>query len=333
MNINEHMRGLQKPGKICAAPAAALILTGAAGCIGDLDTRSSVHDLRILAIQATPPEVHVMDAAAAGEQTFHLEVLAPDIAGGVPAGGERHYRAALCPKLSSGRCALPEDEVVLAEGTYDGDGFGVTFTLGVENAALLLKTLEEDPWHGFGGLPLPVTVKVWNDRGEEEHAFKEIILQIPRLSVEGEPDNENPPPPVLLDADGAPLAEAGVPVPFPGEWKIDVDPTARDARPRYNVPTYSGGTLSIDESWTYQWFSTRGTFAPETTGGLNPVTGEAISAVTTLTTHKKDGPGEMTVWCVLRDGRGGVSWTRFTGNAEADESAEAEGQGGDAKQK
>lgn len=293
-----------------------LSLTAAAGCVGELDTRSSVHDLRILAIQATPPEVHVLDAAAAGSQTFRLEVLAPDVSGGALAGAERHYRVALCPKLSSGRCGLPEQEVLVEEGVYSGDSFGVTFTLGLSSAELLLSTLEQDPWHGFGGLPLPVTVQVWNDGGAVEHAYKEIVLQIPQLSVEGEPDNENPPPPVLTDAEGALLPASGVTVPLPGDWKLDVDPAAREARPRYSVPTYSGGTLSIDESWTYQWFSTRGTFAPETTGGLNPVTGEALSAVTTLTTTSKDGEGDFIIWCVLRDGRGGVSWTRLNGTAD-----------------
>ena len=300
-NISTDMRrvGILFPALLCVLFLCA--------CIGELDTKSRVHDLRILAIQATPPERYIQE----GNLSFQLDVLAP-LGSGY---GVLNYRVSTCPDPDQGRCEGRDGELVLGTGSYSGDTFTLGFSFGLEHLDLLKAAIEADPWHGFGGLPLTISVKIWQEGREDfpEFAYKQIVLQIPGLSLEGEPPNENPPPPILTDADGG-IFDLDAAIEIEGDsLKIDVDPADRDARPKYNVPTYSGGTLSLDESWTYEWFTTRGSFNPESTGGINPVSGLPMTSVTEIFLDSGEEPGGFTAWCVLRDGRGGTSWRRFTG--------------------
>ena len=294
---------------LCPALAAfaALLSLALSACIGELDTASSVHDLRVLALRADPPECYLGRDAP----IFRLTALVADVEEGVLVEAPRHYRVSTCPAPEDNRCEGLDGEIVLGEGSFSGETFAIDFEFTEAHASLLEEALRADTYLGFGGLPVILSVKVW--RGDSvEYAAKRLVLQLPGLSLEGEPANDNPPEPLLI-VDGAPLTEGEV-IEIAGQaLTIDVDSEARAAKPSYRVPTFSGGALTLNESWTYAWFTTRGTYAPETTGGLNPVSQADLSAETTLELDEADAPGDFTSWVVLRDGRGGVSWTRFSG--------------------
>ena len=291
------------------APTCALLFCGA--CIGELDTASQDHDLRVLALKADPPECYL----GRDEARFRLTALVADVEAGALVERPRHYRVSTCPDPEGGRCEGRAGELVLGEGTFSGETFALDFAFGASHAALLEAALRADAYHGFGGLPVTLAVKVWTDAATE-YAAKSIVLQLPTLSLEGEPANENPPAPVVL-VNGAPIAADGSLAVAARSLELDVDPAARAEKPDYRVPTFTGGALTLHESWTYAWFSTRGAYAPESTGGLNPVSQADLAVATTLQLDDDDEPGPFVSWVVLRDGRGGVSWTRFAGRFEA----------------
>ncbi|MBR2980038.1 MAG: hypothetical protein IKC51_08915 [Myxococcaceae bacterium] len=303
---------LGRPGAATAlcpvsAAFAALLSLVLSACIGELDTASSVHDLRVLALRADPPECYL----GRDEPKFRLTALVADVEDGLLVDAPRHYRVSTCPAPEDSRCEGLDGEIVLGEGSFSGEEFAIEFAFTEAHAPLLEAALRADTYLGFGGLPVLLSVKVW--RGDSvEYAAKRLVLQLPGLSIEGEPANDNPPAPRLV-VDGAPLAEGEVIEIAGRELSIDVTPEAREAKPSYRVPTFSGGALTLNESWTYAWLTTRGAYAPETTGGLNPVSQADLSAETTLELDASDAPGDFTSWVVLRDGRGGVSWTRFSG--------------------
>ncbi len=277
------------------------------GCIGELDTASSVHDLRILALRADPPECYL----GRDEAKFRLTALVADAEDGALVERPRHYRVSTCPAPEDDRCEGLEGELVLGEGTFSGETFSVDFEFTAAHAALLEAALRADAYKGFGGLPVLLSVKVWNGEAVE-YAAKRLVLQLPGLSIAGAPANENPPVPQLI-VDGVDIGE-GARVEIAGRSAaIDIDPAARAAKAPYLVPTFSGGTLSLNESWSYAWFTTRGTYAPEVTGGINPVSQADLPAETALRLDDAGEPGAFTSWVVLRDGRGGVSWARFSG--------------------
>ncbi|MDR0965934.1 MAG: hypothetical protein LBM75_05460 [Myxococcales bacterium] len=294
------------------------------GCIGELDTASSIHDLRILAIQADPPESYlVIDESARtirdrdrGDIEFRLTTLVADVVDGGLVTRPRHYRVSTCPEPESGRCEGLDGELVLGEGTFTGETFEVDFEFTAAHAGLLEAAIRADAYFGFGGLPVLLSVKVWTDE-VVEHAAKTLVLHLPTLSLEDEPVNANPPPPkLLIGKEGEPIGEE-MRLSIVGDTQdLDIDPSDAEREPAsYQVPTFTGGTLALDESWTYDWFTTRGRYQPESSGGLNPISMKPLSALTTL--DLDDGsPGNFVSWVVLRDSRGGVSWTRFEGRFE-----------------
>lgn len=277
------------------------------GCIGELDTASVVHDLRILALRVDPPECYL----GRDEAKFRLTALVADVENGALMTRGRHYRVSTCPAPEDDRCEGLEDELVLGEGTFDGETFAVDFEFTAAHTSLLEAALRADAYKGFGGLPVLLAVKVWS--GERaEFAAKRVVLQLPGLSIEGAPANENPPPPRVIV--GGRAIDGDTRVEISGRAvAIDVDPASREAKAPYLVPTFSGGTLQLNESWTYAWFTTRGAYAPEVTGGLNPISQADLPAGTALELGEEDEVGEFQSWVVLRDGRGGVSWARFSG--------------------
>lgn len=300
------LAGRQRCGDGIISSVLALVLC-LGGCIGELDTASAVHDLRILALRADPPECYLGRDQAA----FRLTALVADVKAGTLVERERHYRVSTCPAPQDDRCEGLDGELVLGEGTFSGETFALDFEFTAAHAALLEAALRADAYKGFGGLPVLLSIKVWTEEAVE-YAAKRIVLQLPGLSLDGEPANENPPAPLPI-VDGQAI-DPGARVRIAGRSAaIDVDPAARAAKAPYLVPTFSGGTLQLNESWTYAWFTTRGKYAPEVTGGLNPISQADLPAETALELDGDDAWGDFVSWVVLRDGRGGVNWARFAG--------------------
>jgi hypothetical protein len=73
-----------------------------------------------------------------------------------------------------------------------------------------------------------------------------------------------------------------------------------------------GGSRKLRESFRYSFFSTQGRFSPNRTGGADPVTRVEAPTEAKLTLVEGEPTGDFTVYVVVRDGRGGETWSRRT---------------------
>jgi hypothetical protein len=312
---------------------------------GELDTADRVHDLRLLAMRAEPPE-QVLPVAFLPDGGV---VAYPSPDGGAPrvpplapvtvtalvadplgAGREVTYRFSTCAQLESDTRRCTEDSPryrVLAEGAVTPSELGgepsVTFT---PSYALIGDIVRRDGLHGFGGINLPVQIEI--SAGEESVVgFKRVAFQFGPRPLP--PPNQNP---VFqgLDYNGATWAEDATPqflaterpareIPGTGTetdggtqvGSNRVTPRVDPARfEEYDRPTFDGPPVHFIESWRYNFHATQGTFSPAATGGGgNATTGNDSSTASSWNTLPgQTTAGPMTVWVVVRDGRGGESW-------------------------
>lgn len=305
--------------------ALALAFAVAAACMGPSDTASKVHDLRILAIAADPPD-YVVPASwdpQGGKPPpipfFRIKVLLGDS----PATRRTlHYRISTCSKPNVLRCeGFGDDAGLTGEYLLVGEGEGVAIDgllevsaeLGSLDQLLKLQPLVEDAlkndsYFGFGGLPLVVSVHVWAD-GEDEFGGKRIPfwLPIPKAYEEIRP-NVLPDAPVVL-FDGVAALPGDVVEVQGARYPLDVFPPDVSHYETYYTPKFEGGLAELHEAWTYAWYTTKGYFSPESTGGWNPILKEQADSKTTLQLPMGTTPGPFQVLCVVRDGRGGEAWT------------------------
>jgi hypothetical protein len=299
---------------------AALALL-AAGC-GSLDSPDLVHDLRLLAMRADPPDqVFVLplypdgglDLGAAltpgalDVQPITVTALVAD-----PDGGGRpiHYQYAICSELADGGRCDPADPntVALAEGDLVPDGgwaeLPVTFTPSLE---LLGAAVEQDDYHGFGYLPVPVQLHL-QVPGDEVWGFKRLVFTLVLPGQSKPAPNTNPFVPAVY-LDGA-LWSATAPPLLDALRDYDVSPLVpTGAEEAYSRPTFEGGEVDFTESWRFNFFATAGGFSSFSTGGSSIFATGDTPSNSTWTPKAEDGPQRVTYFIVVRDGRGGEGWT------------------------
>ncbi|HLL54496.1 MAG TPA: hypothetical protein VK447_13170 [Myxococcaceae bacterium] len=346
------MRARWLAGLLSFASAVAVV---GSGC-GELDTADRVHDLRLLAMRAEPPE-QVLPVAFLPDGGVAAYPGAGSTDGGTggdggtapprvpqpapvtvtalladPAGNGREvsYRFTTCTALDPDRrCVEGSPRYrVLAEGTVTPSDTGaepsVTFT---PDYRLLADLVRRDALDGFGGVNLPVQIEI--SAGDESVVgFKRVVFQF--LPPPLPPRNRNPELQALdyngtaWEPDATPeffATERPTTPPLPGTGSGTdggtqtgtnrvtprVDPTQFE---EYDRPTFDGEPVHFKESWRYNFYATRGTFSPASTGGGgNATTGNDRSTSSTWNTLEgQTTAGPMTVWVVVRDGRGGESW-------------------------
>jgi len=310
-----------------ARTAISLLLAAAHGssCSPPPDRPSSVHDLRILAVRAEPAELQVgLDAQTQQPDLVELfgvlaqlriRALVVDPNG---AGRAVHFAFTACPKATDLRCEDADGLLALGEGTVVGEEAVWAFTPDQTQglAALVQQTVEQDPFKGALGLWPVVNLRVTAD-GEEAVAAKRLVLstrdpRFPELTP-----NQNPPEP-RLTFNGVALEPGDVGA-FSGggEAELDVAPPGPGAKERYAVVDFQRDRLiSLQETFRYAWFTTLGSFSPETTGGSD-VVGAAEEPTGTSMSIPSGGDGEFAIYVVVRDGRGGETWTKRAGRAGA----------------
>ena len=353
---------------------APLALTCAAVGCGGLDTPDKVHDLRLLAMRANPPQqVFYLNlqstpsnaatlsgagglsgygggrtqARAAGRRDHgrrarlakeslrsrhqHLDhrlcghrVLRRGLFDpGGPAhhdhrphhnpqladGGSIHYIFATCTELDSatGQClttspdyqVLKEDDFVPTDNQTWGE-ISATFAPGF---TFLLHAIDNDAYHGFGGLPIVTQVSLTSGA--------ESVVGIKRSTLFTW--SSLPLPPADLNPVIPAVTVAGV------EWPADdilwfSDPSVNfnvipevvpELEVSYPVPTSKGPPFTFKESWTYNFFCRR-VVQPRRLGrgrcrrDVNPVNTDWVPP-------SSDSPQLVTYWMVVEDGRGGES--------------------------
>jgi len=250
-----------------------LCALAAVGCQGDPDVRETITALRVMGIQATPPE------ARPGDKIQLAALVAR-----VPA-ATISYSWYLCkdPDTSRDGChtdgSLAVSEVPTPEFSVPAD-----YLDGVDDPAVALR-----------GRYLFVTLVA--QAGAQE------VVATKRIVVSSAPTNQNPTLEALkvYATDGETLQTA--PYIAPLKQKIRLVPTPGDgASQPYEVIAPNGDKSTATERLYFSWYTTRGTY---TQGYLT----QAPAPENTFVAPEEppDDP-KTTLFVVLRDGRGGITW-------------------------
>jgi hypothetical protein len=275
--------------------ALALLLLAAA-CTPDFQSASDVRDLRVLAIQAEPPEA-LFDADAGTADSVSLRLLAVDP---LSDAGVQSAHLGVCGPTDSGRCDQGP--------SFDGGTVPLAFTLPPFDPRLVLGN---DKLGDYAGIRVQLSFVV--DDGVAPNgpvdAYKIVTyspVDAPWLTATGCQRNHNP---ALTDvrltiegADAGLFSDAG---PLAIGTEYGMRPLlAPDAQEPYCALDLRGNLVHLTEQAHYSFFTGPGgefdaDNADEPLDGGAPPDG-----LVRFTPHADAG----TVWIVVRDGRGGESW-------------------------
>lgn len=284
-----------------------------AGCLSVQDNPSKVVDLRVLAIQTDPPELLASSCDPESPQSFltwaqpiTVRALIDDPQG---AGRTLEYALLTCPEQWDRQCTS-DRRVELARGTTTAGILELSVTPSLAQTAdggsLLLETLREDTYFGFGGIRVPLVLHL-RAGGEEIFAQKLMVYSCAR--VPGMAANVNPEFPPLTIA-GEPWGEGTLPTLSGLEPHLIAMEDPGEAEETYVVPSLEDPPqpLTLVESWQVSWHADYGRFDPVQTGGTN--LGGGVGRLSTRWFPPADAePRDVVrVWAVVRDGRGGQAW-------------------------
>jgi hypothetical protein len=274
-----------------------LIALFCAACTPSFASPSDVFDLRVLAVQAEPPEAQFDDTSA---QDVQLRVLVVDPAPG-RSGASAVLSWQLCAPTDSRRC----DNGVLLHGEQSRQGVAFPATTITVPADLVQAARAGDKLGGFGGIRVMFAFSV--DDGDPHgavHADKTLLY-----TPAGTPPNHNPlmtGVDVTEDTQFVKKVDAGGTL----DLKVGVE---RGLRPllaagaieEYDVTDLRNNPVHLPEHPRYSFFTTQGAEldrddADEPLNKVAPPDG--------LVRIKALRAGQGTLWIVVRDGRGGESW-------------------------
>jgi len=269
-----------------------------AGCTPDFDEIWQVKDLRILAIRSTPPEV-LVPLGVTEFPAVRIDALIVDPQ--APAGAIFDWELWACTADET-RCEIADRQVLVRRGQAPLEGIAADFTL---DSALAQAALEADPLKGFGGVAVMVELRVGRE-GLEARAVKRVVYGYPIPPQKTA--NSNPSFKRMM-ADGE---EVFPPLVVEPNRQVKLLPeSSAEAKEKYWVATYTGGSRELTEYLSYAFFVTSGRLSDPVTGGkpspfVQKTDLEDLSVEWTPTAL-----GEDTVWVVVHDDRGGVGWTSF----------------------
>lgn len=309
-----------------------LIALAACGTFQDPDV---VVDLRVLAMQAEPPE-QIIDVSMSQDPTTLLQQVVPAKVCALVSDRnfERNLRFTwtLCAPLTNDRCDDDAPHTVLFSGIIeDPDPWphpDICTTIQPDGNLLgvVLDYLNGDQLGGLGGIYYGVVLSLGGvDADPALDIYAEKSLRVtPRIPaditanhnptlaglVASEPDAEmTNTQPVALNACDEPGAQKLEVAP---KQKIRLTPIEPDGvRETYVTPTIDGSERSFVESVTYQWVIGDGGLSTGDSGGGHDPFGNLEPLFTDFTApaaEDLDGPEDIPLWIVVRDERLGASW-------------------------
>jgi hypothetical protein len=311
---------------------AVLALLLLASCTPDFEESWRVLDLRILAIQAEPAEV-LASRSTTALPPVQITALAVDPRA---PGGEVDWELWACTPEGD-TCEDAVQRVLIKKDRTTLDQIQASYTIGQD---LLLAAIQNDTLRGFGGsVPVMVHLKITGSAGSDE-GIKRLVYSLHEWPTVQPPaegtlsgacrgagaacdeglicdasnvcrrtPNLNP---TITDvtADEKPIPD---PFAVKPEQEIILEPASPTAdKETYWVFTFEGGTKQLEEYLTYSFFVTSGDLSNPVTGGKpSPfLTKKKVDDLTSTWTTDKEATG-ATVWIVVRDDRGGVSWVSY----------------------
>ncbi|HEY2030266.1 MAG TPA: hypothetical protein VGH20_13765 [Myxococcales bacterium] len=299
------MRGLleRRLSAAARAPLCALVASAFCACTPDFQSQSQVVDLRVLAVQAEPPEAQ-FDPDGGTVDPVKLTVLAVD--GARPDAGAT-LTARLCAATDSGVC---DEGPSIAADTLSRDGGDLFSTTLVLPQAVVAEAADASDLRGFDGVRVQYSFSIddGDDAGPQTGEKVIVYSQKTDAGLLGHP-NKNP---VLAGAQftepdgGTQQIQDGQPLAAPAEVALGLTPIL----PRDQVETYQtfdlrGNLITLPEFPAYSFYTT-GNAEFDSDTASEPVDGGAAppQGLTRFTAHA----GQGTLWIVVRDGRGGESW-------------------------
>ncbi len=322
-----------------------------AGCVTSQDNPTNVHDLRVLGMRMEPPEVlmpacnlELLLGAAGGSLDGGTFQLPPQVVFGLgislatpvnftaliadPDGGGRSfdYRLLTCANRGDRQCDDEGDFLELASGTTTGGELAINnvspvFKLGGPDAGirtlpdgsdtpLFFEVINQDTFKGLGGIRVPVVLEVTAQDTNEKIYAQKLMVYTCKLF----PEMKQNVTPILpgMTFDGDPWLEGEVKK-VKGHKEFPVQPMDFLAlEESYVVPSLELKPVDLVESWKVTSMTTMGTMSSYTTGGTE-INGETDRhnnkwRPDSNATEEQD----VEFFFVVRDGRGGNSWTKRT---------------------
>jgi hypothetical protein len=269
----------------------------ATACMPSFESVSDIRDLRVLAVQAEPPEAQFDQN---GVQDVTVRALAVDPFPRMAA----QVNGRLCAPTDSRRCETgPRQELPSLVGPAGGE---FSWVVRVPRAVLDFA-LGNDTLRGLGGIRVMLSLDV-NDGDPHGVLFasKDLLY-----SPAGGTPNHNPLMTGLQltrdTSDAGKWSPGDPPLPLSVGAPIGLRPLlAADAIEEYDTTDLRGNKVHLREQLSYSFFTEPGAEldrdgADEPLGGIAPPEG-----LTRITANRRGGAGKLYV--VVRDGRGGESW-------------------------
>ena len=280
--------------KRAGAVAIALAL---AACTGSLDERSEVRDLRVLAVRADPPELVL------GEELPDVALTAL-VADPRDPGRTIDYEWLACGLPDDLRCASTDDFERLGGGTAALGELAATLRVTPD---LLAAARELDTYLGFGGVTVMVELVLAGGTDEELHAIKQVNASVGLPA--GTTPNANPSPPALRHDEVDWPADEVLEVAAGTEVSVEPVSPPEDAE-RYSVYRFDLGVEDLEEYLDYDFFSSEGTWTRNGSGGPPDPLSTETSLASAWTAPSEPPAADVTIWVVVRDGRGGLAWVQ-----------------------
>ena len=277
----------------------ALALLLLIGCTPSFDSASDVRDLRVLAIQAEPPEAQY-DASSA--DAVHIRILAVDPLRTQNLG---LMKWDICAPTDSRRCDY--GPIVPQASGSQTRTMSQEFTADIAvPASIISQLVGNDALGGFLSTFRAQFSLSLDDGDPNGPIFAEKALVYSRRD---HVPNHNPglvDLKVTRDGNAQPLVYVNGKLRLELNVEYGLRPVLADgAQEEYDTTDLKGNTVHLTEQASYAFFTTPGAEfdrdnADEPFDGIAPVDG-----LTRLRAFSNSGG---TVWIIVRDGRGGTSW-------------------------
>jgi hypothetical protein len=311
-------------------PSALALAALAAGC-GSFEDAAIVIDLRIVGMEAQPPEQLVAFDPSAPPAPETIQLAPVEVCAHVGDPGVSRsldWQMTACPIGDDLRCDSDRPTLAIASGTIeDPEEAAVAPTLcgtvpgGGEPLPLILDAIAEDTLGGFGGIDLIVLLRVVPTGGAEADAIygSKRYRYAAQLPAERRANN-NPSVEVFLtwvnETARDPLVygrcrDQAAPLTLTAGDELSLEPVEpAGAREDYVVPTFDGCSRMFTESLTYQWLAGDGEFSRNSTGGPRDAFGNSPPLDTKWRTPPADevtAPIDVPLWINQRDERLGAT--------------------------
>jgi hypothetical protein len=303
--------------------SAVAVAIGCSACTPSFQSASQVTDLRILAMQAEPPEslfdaqcsdaTNLSTCTVSNIDDMHLSILFVDPV-------HPHQTGAITPTLcptntTSPICGDGSLALEAQSGPQDTIGFsleGALLDADLQKLpALIYASAEASALKGFGGIDVEWQASV--DTGDANGAqlgHKTLVFN-PRLST-GNPNRNHNPVITGMKVIAANGTDLGVLAPGQTlQLTVGAELGLRPILAPGSVETYqtvdlTGHSVTVTENLEWDFYSTTGSDFDNGTA-YEPLPGVADPALgLTRMTATKIRSG--TLWAVVHDGRGGTSW-------------------------